>query len=103
MQYSGQPVDQIAAAEEINTLRSDRKPAVGTRVENILKAVRKVQVRLLCVVIVVQNDLAPRKAVQVSVVSRNTRRVAFRELARPPALVQLDLAEARKIGVFRDG
>src|SRR5689334_18753676 len=109
VQHACQSVDEVAAAEEVNALCADGEAAVGLWVEDTLEAVGRAgrrgrrQVRFLRVVVVVENDLAPRQIIQVRRVTGDARRGVFGELPRPAALIQLDLAEAPKLEILRDG
>ena len=108
VQHARQPVDQVAAAEEVSALRADRKAAVSLRIKDRLKPVRRAgragrcQVCLLRVVVVIEDDPPPRQFVQVGGVTGHARRRVFGELPGPTALIQLDLAKAREFEVLRD-
>src|SRR6185503_15503233 len=80
---------------------SYRKPAVCSRVENILASVGQCKRKVLRIVVVVQDDSSSIQVVEMGGEPGDVRGRCLSELRRPAALEQLDLAEARELGVFR--
>ena len=102
VQHAGQRVDEIAAAEEIDALGAHRKAAVGLWKIGELTAIGQRQWSVWCVVRVIQKHSPPQQIVEVRRQAGDARRRALRELTRPVALIQLDLAKPLELEMLRD-
>ncbi len=101
MQHTSQAVDQIAAAEEVCALSSDRESAICARVVDELLTVGLGRRHILGVIVIVEDDATCSQRCGIGCAARHARGVGLGELHRSTALIQLNGAVARKFEIFR--